>query len=52
MTRFEKIKAMTIEEMADMMCENFECEKCPAQERCWRDHNGMKEFLEEEIDEN
>lgn len=50
MTKFEYIKSLTVEEMAEEFCESIQlldvdCEKCPAAELCFRGHNGMKDWL-------
>lgn len=58
MTRFEYIKAMTIDEMAEDLCdqisehEQLGCGFCPAYNKCYKGHYGMKDYLEEEIDES
>ena len=56
MTKFEYIKSLTVEEMAEEFCEaiqllDADCEKCPAYKYCYKGHNGMKHWLmtEEEI---
>lgn len=58
MTKYEKIKNSTLNEMAEFLCEEFldedaakreyGCTVCPASKHCWGGHNGMKEYLEEE----
>ena len=30
MTNYERIKNMSVEEMAEFLCDNFECNICPA----------------------
>ena len=50
MTKYDYIKSLTVEEMADEFCESIQlmgadCEKCPATEHCYRGHNGMKYWL-------
>lgn len=50
MTKFEYIKSLTVEEMADELCEfvsqlDVECEKCPAYKYCYKGHKGMKHWL-------
>lgn len=50
MTKFEYIKSLTVEEMADELCEfvsqlDVECEKCPAYKYCYKGHNGMKHWM-------
>lgn len=52
MTMFEKIKAMNVEELAKLFCENTTCAVCPANELCTFGHNGMKELLEREVEED
>lgn len=53
MTKFEYIKSLTVEEMAEELCEfvqlvEAECAFCPAKEYCYRGHNGMKDWLMDE----
>ena len=58
MTKYEKIKNSTLNEMAEFLCEEFldkdateaeyGCEVCPASKYCCERHNGMKKYLEEE----
>ena len=56
MNRYEYIKSLTAEEMAEELCEfisqlDVECKKCPANEYCHRGHNGMKDWLMTEAEE-
>lgn len=55
MTRFEAIKCMKLEDMASILCDHYSedigCDKCIAQPRCWKDHNGMSGWLKEDIDD-
>ena len=66
MTRYEKIKSMSKEEMAKAICDLLEdygrrvekevgelpfCAFCPATDKCFIDHNGMCEWLGEEADD-
>lgn len=58
MTKYEKIKNSTLNEMAEFLCEEFldkdaaemvyACAVCPASKYCCEGHNGMKKYLEEE----
>ena len=58
MTKYEKIKNSTLNEMAEFLCEEFldkdateaeyGCAVCPASKYCCERHNGMKKYLEEE----
>ena len=58
MTKYEKIKNSTLNEMAEFLCEEFldkdaieteyGCAVCPASKYCCEGHNGMKKYLEEE----
>jgi len=54
MTVFEEIKSMSIEDLAQEICQYFdmhdiECEKCPAYKFCYKGHNGMKNYLNSEV---
>lgn len=52
MTRYERI-ASSVDDAAEELCKVFEqldCENCPASKYCYKGHNGMKEWLEN--DEN
>ena len=52
MTNFEKIKSMTLEELADLLCdiacgeEGDGCKTCIAASLCSFGYNGMKKLLE------
>lgn len=53
MTNYEKIKEMTLEELATFLCNSFDeafnnCEECPAREYCRKGCNGFKVWLESE----
>lgn len=57
MTNFEKIKAMSVEEMAKWFDEmSMECENCPAIKYCTVDHKTCEEtiqgYLESEVEED
>lgn len=47
MTHYETI-AQGIEAAARLLCRHFECDHCPASERCGYGDNGMKRWLEME----
>ena len=55
MTNADRIRAMTDEELAQFLCEThvFEgaCSGCIANEYCKPGHNGMFEWLREEVKE-
>lgn len=41
-------KTMTLEELAEKICESRDCgwdESCPFADNCWRGHNGLVEHL-------
>lgn len=52
MTNFEKIKAMSLNELADFICELFtDCtERCPGYETCHRRHRGTIDYLQQEAE--
>ena len=57
MTNFEKIKAMSVEEMARFMDEMLpDCDGCPAMKYCIVDHKTCEEtiqkYLESEVEED
>ena len=47
MKNSEKIRQMDKYELAEFLCDNFDCITCPAANRCCKGHNGMMEWLEE-----
>lgn len=53
MTNYERIKAMSVDEMAEFICGIMtleSCERlCPAREICMNENAGMKEWLEMEV---
>ncbi|MBQ4118970.1 MAG: hypothetical protein IJD45_01100 [Clostridia bacterium] len=56
MTNFEKIKAKNVEEMADFLCDNSDCDVCPAYDAnyCPNENmkicsKAMKKWLESEV---
>lgn len=53
MTNFERIKAMSVEEMAKCLCEMMTAEccdfSCPAREYCTPHNNGLPRWLESEV---
>ena len=52
MTNYEKIKNMSVEEMAKFLCESFiVCSDCPVRDSCVRDHEGFSYWLESEVEE-
>lgn len=52
MTNYETIKDMTVNELASflcgLMCADCCKEHCPAKGFCYHGHNGMKDWLESE----
>ena len=50
MTNMEQIQQMSKEELAKFLCQAFEagCDGCPAYKYCYKGHNGMQEWLEED----
>lgn len=53
MTNFEKIKAMSLNELADFICELFtDCtEKCPGYDFCKYGYRGTRGYLQQEAKE-
>lgn len=51
MTNREKINRMTNQEMADYLCKNTQCWKCPAGKYCSLGHTGYIDWLEAEAEE-
>jgi hypothetical protein len=63
MTNFEKIKAMSVEEMANIFYNTISCEDCPIINRCIKRNGGFEgnykkcketvvEYLESEVKED
>lgn len=59
MTNYEKIKAMTVEEMAELIFDKLSyrnCELCPAKNTCDSRYSGcistIGKYLESEVEEN
>ena len=58
MTRVEKLQDKNgildiAKEICDLISEKIEdCEECPFTDRCSRGHNGVMDFLMEEVSEN
>ena len=53
MTNYEMIKQLSIDDMASFLCLSCDdCEDCIVNNLCYKGHNGMKEWLEKECDEN
>ena len=54
MTNFEKLKSMSLEELALFVCENaMDCEDCVGQDYCKRGDgraNGMIKWLKKEVE--
>ena len=38
-------------EICDLISEKVDCEECPFTDRCSRGHNGVMDFLNEEVSE-
>lgn len=57
MTQFEKIKQISVEEMAEFLCDNFDCDICPAYDPNYCTiksgaiicNTAMKKYLETEV---
>lgn len=57
MTNFERIKAMSVEEMVEFMIYPTDCPYCPKKDLCnnlpvFYRKNCLKKWLESEVDEN
>lgn len=53
MTNFERIKNMSVDEMALFFCNELEleCRDCIASDDCHRGHNGFKTWLTKKLDD-
>lgn len=53
MTNYEKIKAMSLQELSDFICELFtDCtDRCPGYEYCHRNHRGTVDYLKQKAEE-
>lgn len=55
-SRYGRLVKMSIEEMAQLFCDNFDCASCPAYELCKEteepEWNGFIKLLESEVDDN
>lgn len=52
MTNYERIMSMTLEELADEMCENCsDCSKCRGFEYCRNGYRGTRAWLAQEAEE-
>ncbi len=56
MTNFENLKQMDVEELAELLCDNFDCDICPAYDAnyCTIKNTSicsiaMKKYLESEV---
>ena len=53
-SRYDRIVKMSVEEMAQLFCENFDCASCPAYDLCREteepEWNGFIKFLNVEVD--
>ena len=59
MTNYERIKAMSVDELASFFCNIIAevevedpCTICPARNHCRYGHTGMKDWLESEVTED
>lgn len=60
MNRYESLKKMTVEQMADELCRMFQtenevdiCKACPGNKFCRHGHNGLIDYLKgDENDES
>ena len=50
MTNYEKIKGMTPEELAELLCELSRCEFCATRGYCRHLHTGYIDWLKEEAE--
>ena len=50
-TQFDRIKAMSVEKLAEFICDNFDCDVCPAccEEYC-SGSKATKKWLESEVE--
>lgn len=52
-TNFDRIKSMSVEEMAEFIDKNYKCRKCYYYGRCNGDcHGGIKKWLKSEVQED
>ena len=56
MTRFDKLKTIDIKDVATELCvyisDHIEgCDHCPFTDRCGKVHNGVLDYLMEEVQE-
>lgn len=53
MTNFERIKAMSVEEMAELLCKCSDCTNglCYGNDLCRYGQNGCLKWLESEVEE-
>lgn len=55
MTRFEKLIDMDVEDVATVLCDvildKANCDDCPFTDRCRFGHNGVLDWLNEEVKE-
>lgn len=51
MTRYEHLMSLTLEEMAQELCNlmSINCDLCPANKYCYKNHVGMKHYLYEDL---
>ena len=59
MTNYDRIKAMSVDELASFFCNIIAvvevedpCAICPARKHCRYGHTGMKDWLESEVAED
>ena len=52
MTNAEWIRSMDDVDLQDFLCEMLECKDCFADEYCYLGHNGIKEWLTMEREED
>ena len=56
MKRFEKMKngkelLEVVSGICDLLNEKVDCENCPFEDRCYMGHNGIEDYLMEEVEE-
>jgi len=52
MTNYDRIRNMSVEEMAEFLNDNYKCEQCDYHHKCCNGEciDGIKQYLESEVD--
>ena len=50
-TNGDKIRAMTDEELARLLCTAMTCDECPRSDGCYKGHHGWLNWLKQEVEE-